>query len=655
MTSTATARGLLDSGQNEVAEQGLRWGSPWFKLGVRTRQIALTTLLVLLVVTITTIANIAYLTGVIIDRTEQQAEQLGSQIAYALEQEVAYNVAVDSDVYAAIASEQSGVRGLMDSTIVTSPAVSYLYVAGPSGRIITDSKGKTELAANQHMIGPVPTNRPELSSLAGSNMFTQLVKLFLGEQIYEYSRPLSSLRPSANGEADRDETSFRGRLHIGMSATTMREELLSPILTNLIIALFAIAVAAIFAASSANLLLRPLKAISTSIDVLEHGGPQPISNARMPRDDMVTGVTARLRQLGERLAGERTELELMRGRLRQVISHLEERLLLINREGRVILASPDAERILGLDDTELTGLPLDESLGHNHPLLILVERAFSERRSIARTTLRIPDGNRTRQLLASIQYIEDAGELVGALVSLRDYESFQKFESQWDLSKKLADLGRITSGIAHEVKNPLNAMVIHLEILRSKLESGNGNPGPQLGILDAEIKRLDRVVQTFLNFTRPLEVRLEPIDINTTVSQVVALASTEAQERGVTINRELTAGPLLAKGDSDLLKQALLNVIINGCQAMPEGGPLKITTWRGPDGSARITIADRGIGIAQEVRDRIFNLYYTTKQGGTGIGLAQAFRAIQLHNGNIRFESEVGVGTTFEIVLPAMS
>jgi signal transduction histidine kinase len=98
----------------------------------------------------------------------------------------------------------------------------------------------------------------------------------------------------------------------------------------------------------------------------------------------------------------------------------------------------------------------------------------------------------------------------------------------------------------------------------------------------------------------------------------------------------------------------LLNVIINGCQAMPEGGPLKVATSRGEDGSARIAVTDRGIGIADEDQERIFNLYYTTKKGGTGIGLAQAFRAVQLHGGVIRFDSQVGVGTTFEIILPAI-
>ena len=112
---------------------------------------------------------------------------------------------------------------------------------------------------------------------------------------------------------------------------------------------------------------------------------------------------------------------------------------------------------------------------------------------------------------------------------------------------------------------------------------------------------------------------------------------------------------LVCQQSADLLKQALLNVLQNGAQAMPEGGPLKVKTWRGNDGSACITITDRGVGISPEARDRIFNLFYTTKKGGTGIGLAQAFRAVQLHNGTIRFASEVGVGTSFEIVLPAMS
>ncbi|MGA9771000.1 MAG: ATP-binding protein [Blastocatellia bacterium] len=645
MATTAAAGKQLaqeDSADAAIIRRAGR--APLPRLGVRARQIALITLLVALVVIITTVINIAHLTGVIINRTQEEAAQVYNQINYAVRQELANKAATDSDEsYASLASEKSGVRSLMESTIVSSHTIAYLYITNVSGQIIADEKGR-ELAANGYLIGDSSTERPDLRKLADESAYVQLGRVFLGAPLYDYENRIES------------EGVFTGMLHIGISSSAVRRELNGPVATNLVIGLLAIIGAAIVAISSANLLLRPLEAIATRIDRLGVDGEHAqINDADLPHDMMVTGVATRLKQLSARMAGERSELELMRGRLRQVIGHLEERLLLINREGRVILASPDAEQILGVNDMELTGLPIDESLGLNHPLVETVERAFSERRSVARTTLHIPHNGRTRQLLTSVQYIEDAGEPVGALVSLRDYESFQKYESQWDLSKKLADLGRITSGIAHEVKNPLNAMVIHLEILRSKIESGNANPTPQLEILDSEIKRLDRVVQTFLNFTRPVEINLEPMDLNIIVGQVVALASTLAQERGVTVNKDIASGQLFVKGDSDLLKQALLNVIINGCQAMPEGGPLKIKTSRGSDGSARITIVDRGIGIPEDARERIFNLYYTTKKGGSGIGLAQAFRAVQLHNGTIRFESEVGVGTTFEFILPALN
>ncbi|HKA21452.1 MAG TPA: ATP-binding protein [Blastocatellia bacterium] len=642
MATTLTAtKQLPQTGDIDARAREQEPHSPGVRLGVRARQIALITLLVALVVVVTTAVNIANLTAVIISRTQQEASQVSDQINYAISQTLAQNSAVAKrDEYTALVSEPSSVRGLMESTLVTSHTIAYLYLANVSGQIISDSEGRLELAANRYRIGEVPTNRPSLDQLASQSGYVQLSRMVFGPPIYEYQQRI-----------EEKDGPFLAELHIGVSASMVGKELIQPVVLNMVIGLIAILGAALVAIGSANLLLRPLKAISTSIDRLALTDA-PGTMGDLPQDQVVTGVTARLRQLGERLAGERSELEIMRGQLRQVVSHLEERLLLINREGRVILASPDAEQTLGLNDVELGGLPIDETLGRDHPLVATVERAFSERRSIARTILHLP-GQRPRQLLATIQYIEDAGEPVGALVSMRDYESFQKFESQWDLSKKLADLGRITSGIAHEVKNPLNAMVIHLEILRSKLESGTSDPHPQLEILDSEIKRLDRVVQTFLNFTWPVEVHLQPIDLNKIVTQVTALASTEAQERGVTINKQVEEDSLLIKGDADLLKQALLNVIINGCQSMSEGGPLKVATSRGSDGSARITVTDRGVGIAEEDQERIFNLYYTTKKGGSGIGLAQAFRAVQLHGGMIRFDSHVGVGTTFEIILPA--
>ncbi|MEW6128320.1 MAG: ATP-binding protein [Acidobacteriota bacterium] len=621
------------------------------RFGVRARQIALLTLFVAVITLIITVANIASMTKVIINRNYKEAEQLANQIKAAIQQDLNRNSLNDfGDPYAMLAGENTSTRGLMVSTLINTRPIAYLYLTDNEGRFINDVEGRDALLINAHAIGDANEVRPDLSGFVKENAYQQLIHVFGKQPIYQFNKPVTVDNPNTGEPFD------LGLLHIGVSSLQIRNELFEPIKTNLLIGLLAIVATGIIATISANTLLRPLEVISSSIEKLgsQENPSEDFHAKNMPHDDVVTGVTARLKQLGARLAGEREELEIMRGRLRQVVNHLEDRLILINREGRVILASPDAERLLGVKDVELTGLPIDESLGARHPLVGLVERSLNERRSIARTTIKAPDDPAQRQVLASVQYIEDAGSPVGVLVGLRDYESYQKFESQWDLSKKLADLGRITSGIAHEVKNPLNAMVIHLEILRSKIETGTHDTKPQLEILDSEIKRLDRVVQTFLNFTRPVEIRLEPLDINLIINQVVALASMEAAERGVTINKQLSPGKLMIKGDSDLLKQAMLNVILNGCQAMPKGGLLEIKTLPYDEEKVCILVKDRGIGIPVEARERIFNLYYTTKQGGTGIGLAQAFRAIQLHNGTISFDSEVGKGTTFEIILPSL-
>ncbi|HSE97150.1 MAG TPA: hypothetical protein VLD57_02695, partial [Blastocatellia bacterium] len=206
----------------------------WPRLGVRARQIALLTLLVALVVAVLTVANIAYLTGVIINRTEEQARQLTGQIAYAIRQELNHEVAIDDpNPYSILAREHSGVRGIMESIVVNTRPIAYLYVTNVSGKIITDKTGRNELAVNAHMIGVVPTNRPELSELAGRSAYVQLFRIFFGEPIYEYRKRLD------------EGGSIEGFLHIGVSATAVRSQLFWPIVTNLIIGLLAILGAAV--------------------------------------------------------------------------------------------------------------------------------------------------------------------------------------------------------------------------------------------------------------------------------------------------------------------------------------------------------------------------------------------------------------------------
>jgi signal transduction histidine kinase len=202
------------------------------------------------------------------------------------------------------------------------------------------------------------------------------------------------------------------------------------------------------------------------------------------------------------------------------------------------------------------------------------------------------------------------------------------------------------------VKNPLHAMVLHLELLGAKLEAGL-DPKPHVDILMSEVNRLKRVVLTFLDFTRPVELKLHQVDANVLVREVVLLAA-DARAQGIDLEEHYGGSPLTIKADSDLLKQALLNIIINGCQVMPKGGRLIVETGK-DDGHVFISITDHGPGIPEDARDKIFNLYYTTKPKGSGIGLAQAFRAVQLHNGRIKVLSEIGEGTSFKIILPSVN
>jgi len=219
------------------------------------------------------------------------------------------------------------------------------------------------------------------------------------------------------------------------------------------------------------------------------------------------------------------------------------------------------------------------------------------------------------------------------------------------MSRRLSASGRVTGGVAHEVKNPINAIVLHFELLQNKLAQLDPDTRRHMDIIGSEIQRLDRVVQTLVDFMRARELHLEEVDLRALLEDVALLAAPDAEARGVTIERSMADEPLLVKADLDLMKQALLNVVLNGVQAMPDGGPLTITAHR--DGNAAVAeIRDRGIGIAEDMHEKIFELYFTTKKEGNGIGLAQTYQILQWHYGSVEFESMEGEGTTFRFRIP---
>jgi signal transduction histidine kinase len=306
------------------------------------------------------------------------------------------------------------------------------------------------------------------------------------------------------------------------------------------------------------------------------------------------------------------------------------------------------ERFLGRPRRELLGHTVKDIFSADSPLGIAVLESFQRRCTILQREVESPSGKRVQ---ISLDFIQEKGAQIGALLTMRDAESVRRIEDEIEMSRRLSASGRLTRGVAHEVKNPINAIVLHLQLLQNKLQQIDPDTRRHMEIIGSEIYRLDRVVQILVDFTRPRDLRLEEIDLRRLLEDVTLLATPDAEQHGVTLTCELPTEPLSVKVDADLMKQAILNVVLNGVQAMPQGGRLAVSVRR-EDEVVITEIRDQGQGIPPELQEKVFELYFTTKKAGSGIGLAQTFQILQWHYGSVDFQSVQGQGTTFRLRLP---
>ena len=367
-------------------------------------------------------------------------------------------------------------------------------------------------------------------------------------------------------------------------------------------------------------------------------------------------VSNKIERLGRRMRNVEEVFSALKEGLDQIMTNLQDGIVLFTHDARAVLVSDSVERFLGISRAEILGAELHEVFCRNTRLGRLVRESFDARMALVQEEITTETG---RHVEISLDFIHDdravaPQETLGALLTLHDLESVREIESDLELSRRLAAIGRLTAGVGHEVKNPINAIVVHLELLRNKLGDSDDKAMRHLEIIESEIQRLDRVVQTLVDFSRPVELQLKEQDLRRVVSAVLMLASAELETRDVYVQSDLPDRPVMAKVDADLLKQALLNVVLNGAQAMAEGGKLKVRLAE--DGRmALLSIHDEGAEFPRDIRDKIFDLYFTTKKDGSGIGLAMTYRIVQLHNGSIEVESDATHGTTFILRFPLTS
>jgi signal transduction histidine kinase len=229
----------------------------------------------------------------------------------------------------------------------------------------------------------------------------------------------------------------------------------------------------------------------------------------------------------------------------------------------------------------------------------------------------------------------------------------QRMATELDVATRLAAISRITGGVAHEIKNPLNAISLRLDLLRARLSQPEEELAAEIDILSSEVRRLDRVVKTFLDFSRPVDVNLTEVDLVAIAREVADLTTPQAGLANIKVWFEDSVKSAPIRGDADMLKQAILNLVLNAIEAMKNGGNLWLLVSREAN-AILLNVSDDGPGIPTEAREKVFQLYFTTKQRGSGIGLAMTYRAVQLHNGTISFSTELGRGTAFQMLFPAL-
>jgi signal transduction histidine kinase len=587
-------------------------------LSIKAKQVAGVTLIVGLAVILLSAWYISSLASILLVQTEARARLLENAVRHRLT-----DVLQQGDDPIAALQTDGGLESILQSSIYADN-VTYGAIVDPRGII---------LACNlPEWVGSLSPPAEDLETLLALSPTAQARAIFFqSDQLsYEFRSP-----PLVLGERE------FGTIRIGVSTLVLREDMTTQMRTPVITALIAILLASVVAMVLAQITLRPIHVIRSGLARLGRG--ELDVDVDLPDSAEMTELGDSFKAVSARLAADRTELAGSRATLESVVRNLEDAVALFSPDGTLLFANPAMRPVLAAADG-----PLSSLLPPDHPYRVAVEVVLETRAPLDPRTAPVSMGG--ERLILAHPFENAEGEFLGVMLVARNLTYLAQVQSTISYSRKLAALGRLTAGIAHEVKNPLNATMIHLELLKMRL-GDTPEALEHVSVIAAQVRRLDEVVQGFLKFTRPEELRLRPVVLAPLIEDILPVVQAEALPRHVEVRVELARDLPAVSADSSLLQQAFLNLALNACQAMPEGGRLRIAANRTPQGLVEILFQDTGVGIPPDQLARIFDLYFTTREHGSGIGLSLVYRTIQLHDGEIEVSSTPGRGTTFRILL----
>ncbi|WP_159567633.1 two-component system sensor histidine kinase AtoS [Budvicia diplopodorum] len=333
-----------------------------------------------------------------------------------------------------------------------------------------------------------------------------------------------------------------------------------------------------------------------------------------------------------------------------IIENAADGVIAVDTHGCVIMINPAAEGITGYSQKESIGKPYENVFGdrdYRSPILDTLERGIDH----VALEVDYPAKHRTIQISVSTSQMHNAqGEIIGALVIFTDLTAKKEVQRRIERAERLATLGELMAGVAHEVRNPLTAISGFVQILKDTEQDPQRLEYTQ--IILKEVNSINKVIQQLLDFARPRPGLYQKIYLNQIINQTLILVKTKGIEARINFNVNLDPSLTYIDADGEMLKQVLLNLLINAVQSISARGEIAISTQPVGQDKQRIKIQDNGCGIADEIKDKIFTPFYTTKPSGTGLGLSISQRIITSHDGDITLESQPNKGTTFTIVLP---
>ena len=362
------------------------------------------------------------------------------------------------------------------------------------------------------------------------------------------------------------------------------------------------------------------------------------------------------------LTSERT-LEDVKVYSADVLASMDAGVITTDRNGRMTSINPSGKQLVSCDEEHL-GRTL-ESLGKRHALLAEIrEDVATYHHPIRDRDYNLDNQGHRQTLRAGCTLLRNRrGEEIGTVLHVRDVSERALMEERLRRMERYMGLGSLAAGLQHEIKNPLSALSLHIQLLCERLETTtqDAEVDELLDVLHTEIRRINDVLDGFRNYTSTNEVGRTSVDVAILIERLVRLLRPQAEQQSVKLDVQLPAEMLgLIEGDSVGLEQVLLNLTLNGMAAMTDGGKLTFRLSR-QDEFVRIDVRDEGIGIPEEIRSQIFDPYFTTRNNGTGMGLALCDKIVRQHDGSIDFrvientnpDSDHSVlGTEFTVLLP---